>query len=175
MQAEGGLTSRHMVKLERRLALVLPSWLSQWLPHTGDATRAMLRQQPPNMHYSVQLDIRKITVWALSSSLKVHVIEKHLEFVAFCKHGKVTQYLPKWVRSIAVTLFLLSTGPAWPLFHSWHLFHRSTFSKWVSKWQSMFPIKVLGDNYSDGKCARHNRSCWVCCDATNHTKLDDFM
>lgn len=97
MQAEGGLTSRHMVKLERSKTHLSPALLAAitvTAPHR-DATKAMLRQQPPNMHYSVLLDIRKITVWALSSSLKVHVIEKHLEFVAFCKHGKVSQYLPK--------------------------------------------------------------------------------
>lgn len=52
---------------------------------------------------------------------------------------------------------LLSTSPAQLRFHSWHLFTIPlSQSEWVSQWQSMFPIKVLGDNYSDGKCSHYN-------------------
>lgn len=39
----------------------------------------------------------------------------------------------------------------------------------------MFPIKVLGDNYSDGKCGHYNSRAGSVVDAANHTKGSDFM
>lgn len=99
----------------------------------------------------------KITISHLSSSLKILVIERNMKSFIYFEPRKVKLSWPMWTVHLVIIQCLFATGPAWPLVHSWHLFISPlSQSEWVSKWQSMSPIKVLGDNYSDGKCSHYN-------------------